>query len=144
MPAVAFAKVFATEGGRGEKVRAAFDKLVAAEGSGRATNMRALCWMLLWGKTTGNTINAIRGKIVSLKLWKLTPFEVILFAYYGPLFLVIGIMNAVLAKAPTVPAWFSAAFGVVLWFPQMLFILPAGIISLVLRIVAAPFGGLDL
>ena len=41
-------------------------------------------------------------------------------------------------------AWFSAAFGVVLWFPQMLFILPAGIISLVLRIVAAPFGGLDL
>ena len=144
LPAVSYATTFAKEGGRGAAVRAAFDKLVASEGAGRAKNMRALCWFLLWGKTTGNSINSVRSKLVSLQLWKLTPFEVIMFVFYGPLFLVIGILNAILTLAPTVPAWFSATTGVVLWFPQMLFVLPAGIISLVLRILAAPFGGLDL
>ena len=101
-PAVEFAKVFATEGGRGAAVQKAFDKLVAAEGVGRAKNIRALCWALLWGKTTGNSINVVRGKLLSGKLWKLTPFDLIMFAFYGPLFLIIGVMNAGLQFAPNV------------------------------------------
>ena len=143
-PAVDFAKVFAEEAGRGESVRTAFTTLVAAEGSARAKNIRALCWMLLWGKTTGNSINAVRDKLVRLKLWKLSPFDVLMFAYYGPLFLVIGILNASLKFFPTVPAWFSAFFGAFLWLPQMLHILPMGILCLALRILFAPFGGLNL
>lgn len=80
-PAVDFAKTFAEEAGRGAAVRAAFDKLVAAEGTGRAKNIRSLCWMLLWGKTTGNSINAVRGKLLSGKLWKISPFDLIMFLY---------------------------------------------------------------
>ena len=94
-------------------------QLVAAEGTGRAKNIRALCWALHWGKTTGNSINAVRGKILSGRLWKLTPFDLIMFAYYGPLFLIIGVLNAGLTLAPAVPAWFSAIFGATLWLPQM-------------------------
>jgi hypothetical protein len=103
-PEVEFAKVFATEAGRGAAVKKAFAKLVADVGVGKARNIRALCWALLWGKTTGNSINAVRGKLLSGKLWKLTPFDVLMFAYYGPLFLVIGIMNAGLKFAPNVRA----------------------------------------
>lgn len=103
-PEVEFAKVFATEAGRGAAVKKAFAKLVADVGVGKARNIRALCWALLWGKTTGNSINAVRGKLLSGKLWKLTPFDMLVFAYYGPLFLVIGIMNAGLKFAPNVRA----------------------------------------
>jgi len=143
-PAVVFAKTFAEEGGRGAKVVEAFDKLVAAEGRGRAVNIRALCWMMLWGKTTGNSINAVRSKLLSGKLWKISPFEMLMFVYYGPLFFVIGVLNAGLARAPQVPSWFSSLFGAMLWVPQALHILPAALVCLVLRVIAAPFGGLDL
>lgn len=143
-PAVTFATTFAEEGGRGSKVVAAFDKLVAAEGRGRAANIRSLCWALLWGKTTGNSINVVRGKLLSGRLWKITPLDLIVFAYYGPLFLVIGALNAALTVAPRVPAWFSSLFGALLWVPQALFILPAGLVSLALRVLCAPIGGLDL
>ena len=91
---------------------------------------RALCWALLWGKTTGNTINSVRGKLVSLKWWKISPFELIMFLYYGPLFLVIGVLNAGLTLAPRVPAWFSAVFGAILWLPQALHLFAAGVVSI--------------
>jgi len=86
----------------------------------------------------------VRGKLLSGKLWTISPFELLMFLYYGPLFLVIGVLNAGLTLAPAVPGWFSSLFGALLWLPQALHILPAGIISLVLRVLAAPFGGLDL
>ncbi len=142
-PGVVFAKVFAEQGGRGDAVRAAFEKLVTAEGRGRAVNIRALCWALLWGKTTGNTINQVRGKLLRCRLHELTPFDLIIFLYYGPLFLIIGVLNAILTLAPGVPAWFSALLGAILWVPQALHILPAAIISLALRLVASPIIGFD-
>lgn len=142
-PEVSFATVFSQEGGRGAKVVQAYEKLVASTGS-RALSVRALCWALLWGKTTGNTINAVRSKIVSLRWWTLSPFELVCFCFYGPLFLVIGILNAALTKFPTVPAWFSAVFGAVLWVPQALHLTIAGLVSLALRLFAAPFIGLSL
>ena len=86
----------------------------------------------------------MRGKLLSLKLWTITPFELLMFLYYGPLFLIIGILNAALTITPAVPAWFSAAFGAVLWLPQMLHIFPMGVLCLVLRVLAAPFVGLAL
>lgn len=62
----------------------------------------------------------------------------------GPLFLIIGVLNAGLKLFPTVPGWFSALFGAILWLPQMLHILPMGIVCLALRILSAPVGGLNL
>ena len=59
-PVVVYATTFALETGRGAKVQAAYDKLAGAIGGGKALSARALCWALLWGKTTGNTINAVR------------------------------------------------------------------------------------
>jgi len=75
---------------------------------------------------------------------ELSPFELLLFLYYGPLFLVIGVLNAILAKSPRVPAFVLAALGVVLWVPQAVHMLFAGLVSLVLRLLAAPFVGLSL
>lgn len=143
-PEVMYATTFALEAGRGAKVRAAYDKLASQIGAGKALSARALCWALLWGKTTGNSINSVRGKLVSLQLWKLTPFDLLMFVYYGPLFLVIGILNAGLTVSPKVPAWVSAALGVVLWVPQALHLFVAGIISLALRVIAMPVVGLSL
>ncbi len=99
---------------------------------------------LLWGKTTGNTINAVRSKLLSFNWLKITPFDLLVFVYYGPLFLIIGVTNALLAKAPTVPGWFSALFGAILWVPQALHWLPLGLLCVVLRLLAAPFVGLSL
>jgi len=143
-PAVQFATTFAMEAGRGAKVVAAFKKLTATIGNGQALSVRALCWALLWGKTTGNSINMVRAKLVSLKWWKLTPFELIEFVYYAPLFLIIGILNAALVKAPPTPAWFGSLFGAILWLPQALHLSVMGLLCLVLRVLAAPFGGLSL
>ena len=140
-PEVKFAKVFAEESGRGPKVDAAFSTLVSALGAGRARSARALCWALLWGKTTGNTINSIRGKLFGLRGVP-SPFELLVFAFYAPLFLVIGVLNAGLRVFPKVPAWFSAAFGAVLWVPQAVHIACAGAVSLACRVLVAPFAGL--
>ena len=141
---MAFATTFAEEAGRGAKVVAAFDKLVGAIGKGKALSVRALCWALLWGKTTGNSINIVRGKLVGLKWHKLSPFDLLMFLYYGPLFLIIGILNAGLAIAPTVPAWFSAVFGAILWVPQALHLFIMGVLCLALRLLVAPVVGLSL
>ena len=86
----------------------------------------------------------MRGRLLSGKLWTISPFELLMFVYYAPLFLVIGVLNAGLNYAPTVPAWFSAIFGACLWLPQMLHVLPLGIVCLLLRVLAAPFAGLSL
>ena len=43
-----------------------------------------------------------------------------------------------------VAPWFHSLLGAILWLPQMLHILPAGLVCLVLRVLAAPFGGLNL
>jgi len=143
-PEVVYAQTFALEAGRGAKMQAAFDTLASKIGAGKAISVRALCWALLWGKTTGNSINVVRSKITSLRFWKLSPFELLMFLYYGPLFLVIGILNATLTVAPTVPSWFSAALGAFLWVPQALHFWIAGLVCLVIRLIAAPMVGLSL
>jgi len=143
-PEVQFATTFAMEAGRGSKVVTAFDKLVKAIGNGEALSVRALCWALLWGKTTGNSINVVRSKLLGLAWLKISPFELLMFLYYGPLFLIIGLLNAMLTKAPTVPAWFSAAFGAILWLPQAVHLFTMGVFCLLLRLLAAPFVGLSL
>lgn len=143
-PEVKFATTFATEAGRGAAVKASFDTLCDSVGKGKALSVRALCWALLWGKTTGNSINIVRGKLLSFQWHKISPFDLLMFVYYGPLFLVIGILNAILTKAPAVPGWFSAMLGASLWLPQMLHLLPMGLLCFALRLLAAPFGGLAL
>ena len=143
-PAVVYAKTFAEETGRGAKCRAAFETLVKSMGSCKASSVRSLCWALLWGKTTGNSINNVRNKLVGLKWLQISPFDLLMFLYYGPLFLVIGIANVILAVSPKIPGWLSTAIGAFLWVPQALHILPMGILCLALRILAAPFGGLSL
>ena len=68
-----YATAFAQEAGRGAKVRDAFDKLASSIGYGKALSVRALCWALLWGKTTGNSINSVRGKLLELRWLKMRP-----------------------------------------------------------------------
>ena len=124
---VAFAKVFAAEAGRGGAVDDALGELIAAEGSARARSTRALCFALLWGKTTGNTINAFRDGPRS-------PFGALVTLFYGPLFAVIGALNAALAKLPPIPAAASAALGAVLWVPQAIHIAVLGALCAPLKL----------
>ena len=105
----------------------ALGELVAAEGAARARSTRALCFALLWGKTTGNTINAFRDGPRS-------PFGTLVTLFYGPLFAVIGALNAALAKLPPIPATASSALGAVLWVPQALHIATLGALCVPLKL----------
>ena len=72
--------------------------------------LRALCWFLLWGSIGGNTINAFFARLTGkAKTGSSLVFELVFFVYYGPLFLIIATVNALLRFAPRVPKWFSAA-----------------------------------
>ena len=144
LPATEFAKVFAEHSGRGPQVQSAFASLKESLGLGKAKNVRALCWALHWGKTTGNTIKLTKEKLLSLRWTNLTPADTLVFVLYGPLFLVIALLNAALTVFPTVPPWFSAIFGACLWVPQALHIAPIGLACLGLRLLLAPFAGLSL
>lgn len=130
-PAVIYAKTFAIEAGRGPDVEASFVKLADGLGYAKARSVQALCWALLWGKTTGNTINNARDKILSLKLTSLTTMDVFILAYYGPLFLVIGILNKILSFMPNIPKIVSAGLGAFLWLPQAINIAPLGLVSII-------------
>ena len=108
--------------------------LEASEGAGRARSIRALCWFLAWGSIGGNTVNAFLSRLKGHpKTGSSVLFELIFFVYYGPLFLLIAVVNALLRFFPRVPAWFSALFGVVLTFIAGTWILPVGILSMIFR-----------
>lgn len=119
-PAVGYAKTFAIEAGRGSDVDASFDVLVCQIGTARAKSVQALCWALLWGKTTDNTINNARDNVFVL-------------AYYGPLFLVISVLNKILKIIPGIPGYVSASLGAISWLPQAMNIVPLGIASIVMN-----------
>lgn len=132
-PSVIYAKTFAQEAGRGEKERAAFAALEGEIGSVKAASVHYLCWALLWGKTTGNSINNARTKVLGGDINAISMLDMILLLWYGPLFFVIGVLNLILTKLPPVPGSVSTALGAVLWIPQALFIAPVGIICIVLH-----------
>ena len=88
---------------------------------------------LLWGKTTGNTINSARDKLLNMKFGSVTSLDLFVLAYYGPLFLVIGVLNEILTKMPSMPASVSAGLGAFLWVPQAINIAPLGIVSVALN-----------
>lgn len=131
-PAVMYAKTFALESGHGPAVDLTYARLSKTIGSNMAKSTDALCWALLWGKTTGNTINNAQDKILNLKLSQATMLDVFALAYYSPLFGVIGLLNSVLTLAPSIPKTFSAGLGALIWVPQALTIFPLGFVSTVL------------
>lgn len=129
-PAIGFARLFAENDGRGDAVDIQFAQLATAIGAGKAKSVRALCWFLLWGSIGGNTINAFLSRIVGKpKADSSALFELFFFIYYGPLFLIIAIVNALLRFFPRVPSWFSAGFGVLLTVIASVWILTPGILA---------------
>jgi len=132
-PSITFARVFAENDGRGKKVEAAFTQLESKEGRGFANSVRALCWFLLWGSIGGNTINGFLARLKGKpKQNSSFLFELFFFAYYGPLFLIIAVVNGLLKFFPKVPKWFSASFGVLLTFIAGTWILIPGILGKIL------------
>lgn len=132
-PATIYARTFAMHDGRGEKTDRAFDAMSAKMGSGRASSVRALCWFLLWGSHGGNTINSfLFGRLCcKAKEGSSVLFELAFFLYYGILFALIAVVNKVLPIFPKVPAWFSAAFGVLLTLIASIWLVPLGCIALI-------------
>ncbi|MEC7985456.1 MAG: hypothetical protein VX278_09845 [Myxococcota bacterium] len=131
--AISYARIFAEQNGRGATEEKAFQQLVSAEGDGRAASIRALCWFLLWGSIGGNTINGFLARFKGQgRTDSNMGFELLFFLYYGPLFLLIAVVNFILQFFPKVPAWFSAAFGVVLTAIASVWIVPIGLVSLLI------------
>lgn len=135
--AVAFAYTFASNNGRGNAVEQAFNELRNAESFGRAQSIRALCWFLFWGSTAGNTINSFfAGRLCcNTKEGSWFIMELLFVMYYGPLYVLIAVVMTLLKVFPTVPAWFSALFGAILWTIASVWIIPAGVVSAIF----APF-----
>ena len=109
-PAIAYTKAFAEGCGAGWR----WSRRAPRGGDGRGQDEvgRGVLRYLQWGKTTGNTVtggNALK----PWTLYKVSLGELATFVYYTPLFIVVGVFNALLAL-PRVPQWFSAAIGFVL------------------------------
>lgn len=133
-PAVSFARIFAECDGRGPRVDEAFSVLAEATRPAYAGSVRALCWFLLWGSIGGNTINAFLSRLVGRpKKDSSALFELLFALYYGPLFLIIASVNALLRFAPRVPKWFSAAFGLLLTVIAGSWIILPGLVGLAFR-----------
>jgi len=149
-PPVAYAKAFClaratTSGGGGggnNDVETAkeYAKLVDAIGTMKAYSVQALCWALVWGQATGNSINAARDKLRAgaasdgsgAAAASFSLLDLFLLVWYGPLFAVIGVLNALLTVIPgSFPSLVSTMLGALLWLPQALFIAPIGLASLV-------------
>ena len=132
-PIVAYAKSFCQARGRGIEIETKeLAKLTDAIGPLKASSVNKLCWASVWGQTTGNSINSARDKILSLSLSSVTNLDIVLLSWYGPLFVAIGIVNAILKRIPgSFPAVVSTAIGVILWIPQAVFIAPVGFLSLI-------------
>jgi hypothetical protein len=76
-------------------------------------------------------VNSARDKILKLQLTQLRAVDLFVLAYYGPLFLVIGLLNKMLTVAPSgIPKAVSIALGAVLWLPLALNIIPLGLASI--------------
>ena len=132
-PAISFARIFAEENGRGDKTKEALDQLCSATRPKYAASVQALCWFLLWGSIGGNTINAFFARLTGkAKEGSSFLFELLFILYYGPLFLIIAIVNALLRFFPRVPKWFSAGFGLLLTVIAGTWIVPVGVLSFVL------------
>jgi AhpD family alkylhydroperoxidase len=133
-PAVSFARIFAEADGRGPQVDEAFEALASATRPAYAASVRALCWFLLWGSIGGNTINAFLSRLMGRpKQCSSAIFELLFVLYYGPLFVIIALVNALLRLAPRVPKWFSSAFGLLLTVIAGSWIILPGLLGLAVR-----------
>jgi len=113
--AVKYARIFAERNGREDS--APFKVLTEALGSeSKAESVKALCWFLFWGSTTGNTVNAFYSRVskCALRPDLETLFELFFFMVYGPLFFLVFVVMNALRVVPSLPAWASAAVGAVL------------------------------
>jgi hypothetical protein len=79
-------------------------------------------------------VNNARDKLVKFQWMQLRTVDLFVVGYYGPLFLVIGVLNKILEVAPSIPKVVSAVVGAVLWLPQALNIIPLGVASVVLNL----------
>jgi len=130
-PAISFARSFAENDGRGTGVEQAFAQLAQATKPAFAASVQALCWFLLWGSIGGNTLNAFFSRLKGQpKTGSSFLFELVFFLYYGPLFLIIAIVNALLRFFPKVPKWFSAGFGLLLTVIAGTWIVIPGVLGL--------------
>jgi AhpD family alkylhydroperoxidase len=133
-PAISFARVFAEHDGRGDAVERAAGELADSTSAAHAGSVRALCWFLLWGSIGGNTLNGFFARLAGRpKTGSSALFEVLFTLYYGPLFLVIAIVNALLRFTPRVPGFVSAGFGLLLTVIASAWVLIPGLLGTVIR-----------
>lgn len=132
-----YAVAFADSAMRGKAEAKALLALGAAEGEGRAASMRALATFLMWGSLTGNTVNAVKKRLVGLEpLSGMSIYELTFFVYYGPLFFLVYVVSLVLMQLPVMSRqdWFFQLIGFTLFTLSLVWILPVGLLGLLLRV----------
>ena len=128
--AVSFARSFALNDGFGKVFDIEYKNLIKSEGEDKAKSILALCLFLHWGSLGGNTINAFINRFFGKpKENSSFIFEVLFFAYYIILFLIIIAFSSFLRILPKVPKFISSLFGVILTFVASVWIIPLGLIS---------------
>tara|TARA_A100001011_G_scaffold101779_1_gene107198 strand:- start:1276 stop:1992 length:717 start_codon:yes stop_codon:yes gene_type:complete len=129
-PAVSFARSFALNDGFGKVFDIEYKNLIKSEGEDKAKSILALCLFLHWGSLGGNTINAFINRFFGKpKENSSFIFEVLFFAYYIILFLIIIAFSSFLRILTKVPKFISSLFGVTLTFVASVWIIPLGVIS---------------
>mmetsp|Transcript_678 Transcript_678/g.2145 ORF Transcript_678/g.2145 Transcript_678/m.2145 type:complete len:278 (-) Transcript_678:496-1329(-) len=149
-PGVEYARSMGEFNMRSSGEEAAYAKLEAAEGAGRARSIKALCVFLYWGGMTGNTVNCAKKRLLGIAPCSgLTPFSLLFFLWYGPLFFVVFFYNTVViplfrcvfGESSKSQVWFYKFTGFVLWFMALIWILPIGLLATVLSLCAPSLRG---
>jgi AhpD family alkylhydroperoxidase len=144
VPGVAYARQIGELNVRSKGEQEAYDALVRLEGEGRAKSIKALCIFLYWGGMTGNTVNCAKKRLIGVApLRALTPFSLLFFLYYGPLFFVVYFFNSCVIPAFSCvfgsntkkQVWFFKLTGLILWLLAFIWIAPLGLFAVVLSIV---------
>jgi len=129
---VKLARIFASRNGND------MDSIIASYksqfGSQKTASYLALCWFLHWGSFGGNTLNALFSRLIyfSPKEGSNIILEVLFTWYYLPLYVLIMIASALLSILPQVPKVVSSLLGVVLTIIASMWIVPLGILGMIL------------
>lgn len=132
--ALVFCRAFALKDGM--KIEGDVKKLEGKESKGNSASIVALCWFLHWGSFGGNTLNALFARMSGdKKEGSSALLEWFMLLYYGPLYLVIVLVSALLSVLPPVPKWLSGLMGLVLTTVAGVWIAPLGLVGALSKLV---------
>ena len=134
-----YGMAFGKNHGRGPEVEALFQQISSSKGTIAAKSTQGLAFFLLWGSLSGNTlISFYHGTLNGqMRHGSNLVFEVCFAFYYTTLFAIITVVSKILSFVPSnVPSYVSMIIGLVLPSLASIWIVPYGIVGLVLTLTS--------